>query len=139
MDLEVSGKMLTTALLNRTQAPVSFEVGTTWSSFERFRQSGPSGLEQIRFGTMGVLQSKGAQYRILADADFQYLLGLATEVDRLKQGLHVVMCAARVVEKHTDKDSIDTLMAAISMIKIPELPIRNEFSNIKPEGINTAG
>jgi hypothetical protein len=113
-----------------------FKVGPSWPSFERFRLSGPGALDSINSGTIGVLRIKESQYRLLAESDFQYLLGLAAEVDRLKNGLRVVLCAAKVVEMHNDEPSMETLRAALSMIvNVPELPVRRNFDGIEPEGL----
>jgi hypothetical protein len=113
-----------------------FKPGPSWSSFERFRLSGPGALDSVNSGAIGILRVKESQYRILSESDFQYLLGLAAEVDRLKNGLKVVLCAAKVVQMHHDEPSMETLRAALAIIvNIPELPVRRDFDSIEPEGL----
>lgn len=114
--------------------------GPSWSSFEKFRLSGTEALKSINSGRVGILRVKGSQYRILEESDFQSLLGLATEVERLQKGLKVVLCAARVVEMmHKGEEpspDIETLKAAVSMIvTVPELPVRRGSDYIEPEGL----
>src|ERR1035441_10627141 len=60
--------------------------GPVWSSFEKLRKGGNSTLEEISEHGVGTLVGKGVTYRILRDADFQHLVGLATDVHRLQQG-----------------------------------------------------
>jgi hypothetical protein len=129
--------MNATTLYQSAKAPDNyFKPGPSWPSFENFRVSGVGALGEIHSGRIGLLHVRGAQYRIISESDFQHLLGLATEVDRLREGLKVVICAARVVAMHKDELSIETLTAALSMIvKVPELPVRSDFGYIEPEGL----
>ena len=87
-------------------------------------------------GTVGTLHCKGSTFRILLDSDFQKLLGLATEVHRLKQGITIVVQAAKVVAKHNDQESIQLLLQTASMLNqsnlLPERDGHGEFL-ITPE------
>lgn len=137
VSIKLEVKTMGTEALYSVKSLNSFEIGSRWPSFERFRTNGASGLEPIKNGKIGVLHVKGSEYRILSGADFQYILGLATEVDRLKKGLKVVLCAAKSMERHGDEVSLETLKAAVSMIiEAPELPTRNEFDDVKPENFD---
>lgn len=98
-------------------SPSSLVPGPKWSSFEPFRVAGNAGLESIKTGTVATLLSKAGQFRILRDEDFQRLIGLASEVHRIRSGVTVVIQAARVVAKHKDKESIDTLIGCVSMLE----------------------
>ncbi|MDP8989460.1 MAG: hypothetical protein M3N41_05185 [Acidobacteriota bacterium] len=93
-------------------------------------------MEGFALNTVGTLQCKSSTFRILLDSDFQKLLGLATEVHRLKQGITIVMQAAKVVAKHSDEESIQLLIQTASMLNqsnlLPERDGHGEF-HISPE------
>ena len=63
---------------------LSLVPGPTWNSFEKFRKGGNTTLEEIPEHGVGTLVGKGVTYRIVRDADFQHLVGLATDVHRLQ-------------------------------------------------------
>ena len=65
---------------------------------------------------VATLNSKSATYRILRDDDFQKLLGLASEVHRIKNGITFVVKAAKIVAKHKDQESIELLIQSVSML-----------------------
>jgi hypothetical protein len=117
---------------------ISLTPSTSWNSFEQFRTSGANTLATITPGTVGTLQTKTGQYRILNEADFQQLVGLATDVERLQQGLSVVMRAVRVVENHPeDADTLALLVETVSMLGSIStvLPTRASFPPLEPEDI----
>jgi hypothetical protein len=117
---------------------ISLTPSTSWNSFEQFRTSGANTLATITPGTVGTLQTKTGQYRILNEADFQQLVGLATDVQRLQQGLSVVMRAVRVVENHPeDADTLALLVETVSMLGniSTVLPTRPSFPPLEPEDI----
>lgn len=91
--------------------------GPEWPSFEQFRVAGTSGLESITIGCVATLQVKAKTFRILRDDDFQRLVGLASEVHRLKQGITFVLKAAKMVAKYpNDPDSIELLYQSASLL-----------------------
>jgi hypothetical protein len=90
--------------------------GPYWGSFEKLRTMGSTALDGIKAGSVGTLRGKSAIYRILVDNDFQKLVGLASEVHRLKQGITCVLHAARVVAKHQDQESLELLIHSASML-----------------------
>jgi len=103
----------------------TFVPGPEWPSFEKFRLSGGTALEAIATGSVATLQVKSSRFRILRDDDFQRLLGLASEVHRLKRGITIVVQAAKVVAKHPeDQDGIQLLFQSASLLS---------ESNILPE------
>jgi hypothetical protein len=117
---------------------ISLTPSTSWNSFEQFRTSGANTLATITPGTVGTLQTKTGQYRILNENDFQQLVGLATDVERLQQGLSVVMRAVRVVENHPeDADTLALLVETVSMLGSIStvLPTRSSFPPLEPEDI----
>jgi hypothetical protein len=65
---------------------------------------------------VATLNGKSALYRILRDEDFQKLLGLASEVHRIKDGVAFVAKAAKIVARHKDQDSIELLIQSVSML-----------------------
>jgi hypothetical protein len=90
--------------------------GPYWASFEQFRTAGSTALEGVTPGMVATLRGKSATFRILRDDDFQKLLGLASEVYRIRNGITVVAQAAKVVAKHKDQESIELLIRSVSML-----------------------
>jgi hypothetical protein len=116
---------------------LSLQLASIWSSFEKFRREGSKALESVKDGNVGILQTKAGQYRILSEDDFQKLYGLARDVDRLRGGMRVVVSAARAVQKHPDSDTVNVLVESINLLgSLPELPIRESFEPINPEGLS---
>ncbi len=115
--------------------------GPYWSSFEQFRTAGSGAIDSIRPGTVGTLNGKTAAIRLLRDEDFQRLLGLASEVHRLKSGVGFLLQAARVVAKHQDKESIEMLISCASMLGdaavLPERPGHGTFELTAEDLANT--
>jgi hypothetical protein len=108
--------------------------GPHWTSFEKFRVQGSSALTQIKPGAVGILTSQGRQFRILDESDFQRLIGLAGEIDRVRQGLRVVHAAIQTVEEHPGQSSISTLVeAALLLGDTPILPVRQRFAALQLE------
>lgn len=123
-------------MLVRSNSTVQLTPSASWNSFEQFRTSGANALATIGDGTVGTLHTKTGQYRILNETDFQRLVGMATEVERLQQGLNVVMRALRVVENHPeDADTIALLVETVSMLGniATVLPTRSSFPPLEPE------
>jgi hypothetical protein len=54
----------------------------------------------------------------ILDKDFQKLLGLVRDVDRLRGGLRLLLQTVRIVQKHPDTDTINTK----SSFQTPLLP-----------------
>jgi hypothetical protein len=91
--------------------------GPEWRSFEQFRIAGSSALEGVTVGSVATLHVKSKVFRILGDSDFQRVVGLASEVHRLKQGITFVVKAARVVAKYpNDRDSMELLYRSASLL-----------------------
>lgn len=105
---------------------LSLVPGPTWSSFEQFRKGGNASLEEIPEHGVGTLVGRGVTYRILREADFQNLLGLATDVHRLHQGLNIIIQAAKVVAKHPDQEHMQLLLQSAALFAgSPVLPTRD--------------
>ena len=104
---------------------LGLSAGATWTSFEQFRKEGGSSLTNVGKGVVGTLITKTGQYRVVEESDFQHLLGLASEVNRLRGGLRLVVSAAHSVQKFPDDTTVETLMAAVTMLgQSPVLPTR---------------
>jgi hypothetical protein len=100
--------------------------GPTWNSFEQFRKGGSTSLEEIPEHGVGTLVGRGVTYRILREADFQSLLGLAADVHRLQQGLNIIIQAAKVVAKHPDQEHVQLLVHSAALFAgSPVLPTRD--------------
>lgn len=94
---------------------LSLVPGPVWGSFEQFRKGGSTSLEEIPEHGVGTLVGKGVTYRILREADFQNLLGLAADVHRLQQGLKIIIQAAKVVAKHPDDEHVQLLLHSAAL------------------------
>jgi hypothetical protein len=111
------------------------EVGN-WPSFEKFRTEGSKALEEIENGVVGTLMTKTGQYRIVEEKDFQKMYGLAREVERLRGGWRMVAVAVRAAQKHPDPETLAVLAEAVALLgNLPELPTRDSFAGLEPEGI----
>jgi hypothetical protein len=95
-------------------AAPQLKPGPEWPSFEQFRSGGSSGLDAVHDGRVGTLRTKGGVFRIISDEDFQFLVGLASEVGRLKNGLSTMVHAARVIREHPDSPSAIDLLVHIA-------------------------
>jgi hypothetical protein len=92
--------------------------GQEWRSFEQFRIAGPTGLESIPIGSVGILHVKTKTFNILHGEDFQKLIGLASEVHRLKEGITLVLTAAKLVGKYpNDPVGIEMLYRSASVLR----------------------
>jgi len=119
-------------------AALDLRSGPSWLSFEKFRTEGAKALEPVKDGTVATLQTKTGQYRILSEGDFQTLYGLASDVERLRGGMRVVLSAARAVQKHKDSDSVEVLLESVRLLgSLPELPTREAFEELQPESFNS--
>jgi hypothetical protein len=125
------------ALTTQDQKVSSLKAGKSWSSFEKFRTEGANVLEPVKDGAIATLQTKTGQYRILEEQDFQKLLGLARDVERLRGGLRVVVGAVRVAQKHPDTESLNLLLEAVTMLgNLPLLTLSEGFPPLSPEGLD---
>lgn len=102
-------------MLTRPSA-LALVPGPIWNSFEQFRKGGNATLEEIPEHGVGTLVGKGVTYRILREADFQNLFGLAADVHRLQQGLNVIVHAAKVVAKHPDQEHVELLIHSAALL-----------------------
>lgn len=124
-------------MMATAEKSINLQNGPNWSSFEKFRTEGVKALEPVKDGRVAILSTKTGQYRILEEHDFQALLGLARDVERLRGGLSLLLQTVQVVRKHPDTDSINLLMKTVTMLgSLPELPTRNSFEPLMPEGID---
>jgi hypothetical protein len=99
--------------------------GPEWRSFDQFRNAGPAALDGISLQSVGTLNTKLHTFRILRDEDFQKLIGLASEIHRLRGGIAIAIQAAKVAVKHpNDPDTMQLFWQSVSFL--------NE-SNLLPE------
>jgi len=107
-------------------AATGLKPGPEWTSFEQFRTGGVPALESIHPGQVGTLRAKANVYRILGDRDFQALIGLASEVDRLRNGFATMIHAVRVVKENPNSPSAVELLIHIATqcAGSPVLPAR---------------
>lgn len=122
-------------VLTVNQTIPNLQPGPIWTSFEQFRTQGRMGLGSLVSGQVATLQTKTGQYRIIKEQDFQQLYGLARDVERLRGGFSCMINAIKVVQKHKDSESIESLISVVNMIGgVPELPTRSDFETLTPEG-----
>lgn len=125
-------------MLAQLQSSLKLSPTVHWNSFEQFRTSGASTLNSIIPGTVGTLHTKAGQYRILTESDFQQLLGIASDADRLQQGLSIVTRAVRLVQKHPhDTDTLELLIETATLLSnsATVLPTRSDFPPLAIEDI----
>lgn len=112
--------------------PLALVPGPIWNSFEQFRRAGSSALEEIPIHGVGTLRGKTGTVRILREEDFQRLLGLATDIHRLQNGLSFIIQAAKVVAKHPDQEHVQLLIRSASMVAgSPVLPVRDGHESFR--------
>jgi hypothetical protein len=111
--------------------------GPYWPSFEQLRVGGAAGLDEIKAGFVGTLQCKAATFRVLRDEDFQRLVGLASDVHRLKHGVTLVLQAARIVCKHPEQETFQLLIDSASLLAesrvLPERAGHDKFEITEEE------
>jgi len=92
---------------------------------------------------VATLNAKSALYRIVRDDDFQRLLGLASEVHRIKNSIDFVVKAAKIVAKHKDQESTELLMQSVSMLGdyrvLPERTGHGQLAITAAEAAEDAG
>ena len=96
--------------------PLALSTGPSWTSFEQFRIAGSQALETIKANTTGSLVTKTGRYRILHEQDFQRLIGLASEVERIRSGFRLVALAVDNVQQHQDGASLELLSTALAFL-----------------------
>jgi hypothetical protein len=112
--------------------PLQFKTAAHWQSFDKFKLEGAGALEQVGAGSIASLNTKTGQYRIISETDFQHLLGLASEVQRIKGGLNAIIASATVAQKHRDADSLEALMQVVIAVgDLPRLPSSSVVSQVE--------
>ena len=123
-------KPMPTVADNKAMMPrhggTTLKPGPEWASFEQFRVAGSPGLDAIGNGQVATLRTKAGVFRVLRDEDFQSLVGLAGEVERLKGGLTTIIHAVKVVRDHpTSPSAVELLLhVAAQYVGTPVLPVR---------------
>jgi hypothetical protein len=104
--------------------PFQLKQAATWASFDKFKLEGASALERVQEGSVGALMTKTGQYRIMTESDYQTLIGLASEVQRMKAGVNAIVATATVVRHHpTDPHALEALMeVVVAFGDLPRLP-----------------
>lgn len=111
---------------------VALKAGPVWQSFESLRTGAATKLTQLTKGIVGTVIVRDRQYRILREDDFQELHGLAVDVQRIGDGVEVLIHAAAVWEERDDENSRQLLAIAIRQIaNSPSLPRRRAADVLK--------
>jgi hypothetical protein len=95
--------------------------GPVWTSFDKFKTEGVGALDKITGGAVATISSKDGQFRILREEDFQSLLGLASEVRRLSDGMQAILATITLVRKHPDHESVEALRQVVVAFGMPPL------------------
>ena len=115
-------------------APIQLQQAVTWSSFDKFKLDGATALERVQNGGVGSLTTKTGQYRILTESDYQSLLGLASEVRRIKGGLNAIIATATVAHRHRDAETLEALMQVVIAVGgLPRLPTNDHSDRLDLE------
>jgi hypothetical protein len=119
-------------LISKPTGTALLRLGPSWTSFEEFRKQGSSALESIQPRTAATMMTKAGVYRVMRDEDFQYLVGLASEIHRVQSGMKFVYQAAKVARSHPDSEHLELLMQSLSLIgQSPELPQRAKHDSFE--------
>lgn len=104
---------------------LSLVSGPRWSSLEEMIAAGEEAVSSLNRGAVGGLTTDSGTYRVLAEDDFQTLLGLAQDVSRLSTAVNDLVAAAQVASEQQDDDSLRELIAAASQVRdVPALALR---------------
>jgi hypothetical protein len=108
-----------------------------WRSAEQFRKNLGENLRLIERGHVGTLMTKeNKTIRLLSDEDFQLLYGLAKEVDRLRDGIEVIIAAAVSVQENQNESAVRVLTkAALALGRSPVLPTRTPSKDFNLDDI----
>jgi len=103
-------------------------VGPQWDSFDKMRLDDGRNekLASLGHGVMGELGLKGGRSVMLIDkGDFQTLLASNREIERLRNGMRVVVSAVKLVKNHPDdQDTVNHLIEVVMALGItPTLAI----------------
>lgn len=121
-------------MMSQTLSTIQFKPAATWLSFDKFKLEGATALERVQNGSVGTLITKTGQYRILTEPDYQGLLGLASEVRRMKEGLNAIIATATVARLHRDTATLDALMQVVIAVgDLPRLPSNDQITALKLE------
>jgi hypothetical protein len=115
--------------------PINLTLGPRFASFDKLKSAGSNALDAVKQGAIAKLETKTGGYVILEESDFQRLLGLARDVQRLRDGLELVIAAVEAVELHQDQVTIETLVRATKVVgRVPALPTHDGQRAAAPEG-----
>jgi hypothetical protein len=114
---------------------LNLSLGPQFASFDKLKSTGSNALDVVKQGVIAKLETKTGGYVILEESDFQRLLGLARDVQRLRDGLELVIAAVEAVELHQDQVTIETLVRATKVVgRVPVLPTQDGQRAAAPEG-----
>ena len=124
---------------HNTPAPyrdrLALKPGRVWKSWEQLRVGGQAELAALQPGEVGQLRTRDGSFRVLREADYQTVYGLACDVDRLQTGVGVIITAALSVREHRDEATVNTLVEIATYVThgLPALPTRDRFAPLAPE------
>lgn len=114
-----------------TDNRLNLKPGPHWSSLEALQGSDEAMLESVKGGVVASLTTESGAYRLLADDDFQALLGLAQDVNRLATTLNDLVAAAPSGNGLPNQDALQELIALVE--DVPELAAQRMHEAFAPE------
>lgn len=114
-----------------TDDRLNLKPGPQWSSLEALQGSGEATLASVKGGVVARLTTESGAYRLLADDDFQALLGLAQDVNRLSTAVSYLVAAAQAGNGLPNQEALQELLALVK--DVPELAAQQAHETIAPE------
>jgi len=101
-----------------TTRPTSSSLieGPVWKSFEQFCKGDEAALNSIPDHGVGMIVNEISQFRIMREDDFQRLIGLATEVQRIQKAFNIALQNAKAAAQHPDKDHMDRFIKSATSL-----------------------
>ena len=101
-----------------TTRPTSSSLieGPVWKSFEQFCRGDEAALNNIPDHGVGVIVHEITHFRIMREDDFQRLIGLAAEVQRILQAFNIALQNAKAAAQHPDNDHMERFIKSATSL-----------------------
>ena len=101
-----------------TTRPTSSSLieGPVWKSLEQFCRGDEAALNNIPDHGVGVIVHEITHFRIMREDDFQRLIGLATEVQRIQQAFNIALQNAKAAAQHPDNDHMERFIKSATSL-----------------------
>lgn len=106
------------------QRSTDLHPGPYWASFEQFRVRGVDGLrEELGTDQVGRLNVKGDEFVIMRSEAFNGLYGVAREIDRVSNQLHLIRQAVQLLQESGGSELAVQHVADL-VAQLPDLAVR---------------